>query len=805
MHSQIQRLQRTVSLIVLLLLGACGSTGPTAPEPLRLGPLQASPRKGERIWLGATLWGNRLQDWRFCEGRIECVTPTESRGGWLPMRTAHELAQRLDGRRGGFRVSVGIDRLTPAASGAADAVGGLLIGAGGPEMDPRAAALVHQWRGPGAGILVGLDAGGRLHIEDWNLEEDVDAVVAGSQSQELPDTFRLTVTAEALTPARLRLVAWVTDPARDVVLATAAREFPAQRLVGNVALVSHPGTRSDDLVAARFGFRHLRIRGEGSQHDPEAGLGPIVGTQYTLSRRVLKLTAQLMPMGSEDPQAVYLEVWRDGHWKPLAEEDLVVPGWTVTFRVADWDADEAVPYRVRYALPSGDALGSTLTYTWPGLIRRDPKHKDELVLAVLNCNHNNSHAIGGGWGLGQAPDRTAPNDWIRGMWFPHTDITRAVADRAPDLLFFAGDQVYEGKSPSFADRATIELDYLYKWNLFLWAFRDLTAVTPTVTIPDDHDIYQGNLWGAGGRAAERDNEGGYVHPAAFVRLVERTQTSHLPDPFDPTPVEQGIGVYYSHLVWGGVSFAILEDRKFKSGCRGVLPSEITANRPDHVIDPDWDPGIADLAGLELLGGRQEDFLATWASDWKGARMKAVLSQSPFACLSTHHGANLTRYEADLDANGWPQSGRRRALRRIRSAKAVHITGDQHLAIVAQHGLDQFGDGPWSFTGPAIANFYPRAWAPSQRGAYRALPPDQCTGNFLDGFGNRVSVAAVANPGSSHRPEGPSDLFDRMPGFGCAVFHKGSRQVTFECWPRGVLPSAPDAWQYPGWPVTVDPR
>ena len=57
-----------------------------------------------------------------------------------------------------------------------------------------------------------------------------------------------------------------------------------------------------------------------------------------------------------------------------------------------------------------------------------------------------------------------------------------------------------------------------------------------------------------------------MHPADFVKMVERTQTSHLPDPFDPTPVGQGIGVYYSHLVWGRVSIAILEDRKFKSGC-----------------------------------------------------------------------------------------------------------------------------------------------------------------------------------------------------------------------------------------------
>ena len=35
-------------------------------------------------------------------------------------------------------------------------------------------------------------------------------------------------------------------------------------------------------------------------------------------------------------------------------------------------------------------------------------------------------------------------------------------------------------------------------------------------------------------------------------MVERTQTAHLPDPVDPTPVDQGIGVYFTELVWGRV-------------------------------------------------------------------------------------------------------------------------------------------------------------------------------------------------------------------------------------------------------------
>ena len=73
--------------------------------------------------------------------------------------------------------------------------------------------------------------------------------------------------------------------------------------------------------------------------------------------------------------------------------------------------------------------------------------------------------------------------------------------------------------------------------------RDLARDVPTVCIPDDHDVYHGNLWGAGGRKAEKrdgmtaQDSGGYKMPPRFVNAVHRTQTAHLPDPVDPAPGE----------------------------------------------------------------------------------------------------------------------------------------------------------------------------------------------------------------------------------------------------------------------------
>jgi hypothetical protein len=60
-----------------------------------------------------------------------------------------------------------------------------------------------------------------------------------------------------------------------------------------------------------------------------------------------------------------------------------------------------------------------------------------------------------------------------------------------------------------------------------------------------YDVFQGNLWGEAGKATATQEAGGYTKPPAFVRMVERTQTSRLPDPHDRTPVLQNIGVDYS--------------------------------------------------------------------------------------------------------------------------------------------------------------------------------------------------------------------------------------------------------------------
>ena len=130
------------------------------------------------------------------------------------------------------------------------------------------------------------------------------------------------------------------------------------------------------------------------------------------------------------------------------------------------------------------------------------------------------------------------------------------------------------------------------------------------------------------------------------------------------------------------------------------------------------------------------------------RAKCGLSQTAF-CGAVHlHGRPNNRLLADLDCDGWPQSGRNAALRIIKAAKAIQRCGDQHLAAVVKHGIDRHGEGPWSFTSPALVNtIYGRWWLPQDEQPGPNLVPKSplpWTGDYEDGLGNKISMVAYAN-------------------------------------------------------------
>jgi alkaline phosphatase D len=712
----------------------------------------------------------------------------------------------------------------------------LLLGTGRLGEDWRRRALIHSRPAADGGVAIGLGGDGTLAIRDFQtnvragswavtgpLAEGEFSVLASNRPERMrPRSLRaeLVLTVQVRVRDGVADVLSVVREAGDDEEIRLRQDLPAEWLEGGIGLISHLGARES---SGGFAFAGLELWGSKGRVEDSRHFGPVLGTLYTVDDGVLKLTAQMPPLGEGDVQLGVLQVMRGGEWRDAAAAVIDRDSYTLRFRVRGWDAKESVPYRVRYRLRSGVSEYRDCEYA--GTIRYADPDQDELVLAAFSCV---KHYTGG---LQWNADR---------IWFPHEDVVERVLEHDPDLLFFAGDQIYEGDITGAQRKPEqlARLDYLDKWYRWVWSFGELTRHRPSVVIPDDHDVYHGNLWGAGGRKARRQDDGGYTMPARFVRMVERTQTSHLPDPFDPAPVQQGIGVYYTSLDWGGVSFAVIEDRKFKDSATPTVPKGKFVNGWSQAegFDPAKD---ADVPGAVLLGERQHRFLEHWAQDWKrGVMMKAVLSQTIFHNLATlpadgKNGSASVRQPytkpgeypkgwkmaADTDSNGWPQSARNEALSIIRRAFAVHIAGDQHLPSLSRYGVNGWDNAGWAFCVPAVGNTWPRRfWPPESAkvsieevlGLSGSIYDDglddpwadlRWRGYYRDGFGNPMFVQAVANPMKSGKQ--PEALHDRMPGYGIVRFDKRALKLRFECWPRWARKADGDAAQYPGWPYEVD--
>jgi hypothetical protein len=318
-------------------------------------------------------------------------------------------------------------------------------------------------------------------------------------------------------------------------------------------------------------------------------------------------------------------------------------------------------------------------------------------------------------------------------------------------------------------------------------------------------MFQGNIWGQAGRRLPKHEgsgfgfeQGGFLMPVDWVNAVQRTQAGHLPDPVDPEPCEGGIEVYFTELRYGGASFTILEDRKFKTGPGSILTAEQRALGSAN-------PAVVDVDGAELLGARQEAFLRRWVKDSDDADFRIVCSQTIFCKATTHAGPDLKRSVIDLDCGAWPQKGRRRALAILQAAPdLVMLHGDQHLGALVRHGLDEWEDAALAFMVPGTSNGFPRAWRPES---------EKVTGRFVDGLGNRMTILGVANPErGSNTKEGQAGLnaeevaHIKGSGHGVVIFDREGRKATFEMWRHAIDAAQPkDGDQFDGFPMTVELR
>ncbi len=750
------------------VISSCQSTSQISSPALSDSKFSTQWEKAnDRIFVGGEMWANPMEDWLIKDGAATTRTSGAARNIQL---ITHQLTNPL----GGFEMSTTLKRLT---SGASDGGAGFRVGVRSDINDYRANAFATN------GIIAGL-AGQTLSIDQASTKLSVTSSPTAPIQLTLKSTPRgkqttLTLTAKALNGD---------------ILGEVSHEVLSEDLLGNVALVHNfaIGKKNSDV---RYAFANWTAHGPAFSVNQERAFGPILWSMYAISDSrkddgtVFKMNVLTAPMGEKDNKDIELQIKRDGKWESMGTAPLDTDAWTAVFRIANWDSSKEYPYRAIYQMKNND--GTQTPHEWTGIIQAEPKGRP-LRLAALTCQKD--------------------------YGFPYEPVAKNVAALKPDLVFFSGDQIYENHGGFGLIREPADLailNYLRKYYQHGWAFRDVMRNAPTLCIPDDHDVFQGNYWGEGGADMQGDKSdpmasserGGYIEPVKMVNAVHRSTTAHHPDFFDPTPAKRNMSVYYGDMVYGDVGFAILGDRQFKSGPEHVNTGE---GRADHVPDDSFDTSTLDVEGLELLGERQEHFLTVWRDDWRGHSVKVLLSQTLFANTATHHGPDndgLGMYlKGDLDSGGWPQTARNRAIDIIRPTRCLHVNGDQHLTSLVQYGVKEHRDSTWSFCTPAISAGYPRFWRPEEVGYPHTDRPAHGlpnTGKYKDGFGNLVYVYAVGYPEAESMKNRYQVAHQKGSGFGLITINQKDKSFAIDSYKFLIdINDPPEKSQFEGWPVTI---
>ena len=731
----------------------------------------------DRTWLGGEYWANPMEDWHIVNGEAQCKSDDGQ-------RSVHSLTHRINVIDQAFTMAVTIRKIKGNSEfGSA----GFRLGVNSDINEYRSSCFVQR----------GLDVG----IVNNQLS------IAGKTSplsEKITDqAVILSLSAEPQVGAVLiTLVATLAGSGKAV--GKLSHLVPGQDIIGNVAVVSNFTLRSGQKVNTTTGnlyevevqkgnlysFSQWSLEGDAFDVIPERKFGPLLWTMYSLNNSrsdegyVMKLSAFTGPMGKDDSQHVDLQIKQAGSWQSIGKSKLDPDAWLAQFRIANWNPESDTPYRVVYIEKHND--GSETPDIYSGVIKAEPKGK-KLRLVALTCQNDYS--------------------------FPYAPVADNVVKVSPDLVYFSGDQIYESHGGFGIVREPFDKsmhNYLRKFYQFGWAFREAMRNQPTLCLPDDHDVLQGNLWGEEG---ERKKDyagdpggtytGGYIHPVRFVNAVHKTCVGHHPDPYDPTPNRSGISVYYSNMVYGNVSFAILADRQWKTGPEqaGVVVGGTGLEESPTSFNPNLNGD-----NPQILGVRQEEFLEKWGQDWQGHELKVILSQTVFAGLGTHQPTKQRYLKYDFDSDGWPAPARNRAVAAMRASKALHVCGDTHLVSLAQYGLHQQRDSNWSFCTPAISAGWPRWWLPDQVGIPHRNRPSHGlpqTGEFKDAFGNLIYVYAIGVPDEGLSGNRYVKAHEKGSGFGLITMDTEKKSYTINAYRYLVNLDDNNAQnQFDGFPVTI---
>jgi len=686
-----------------------------------------------RRWLGSGFWGNRLQDWQIRDGKL-IYTSKELK----MMKTVHSLSWQTGKALKPFYMKTSVS--LPA--GAKDGFAGFMFGAGQGRLDWRGASIISGTPGTGGGLLATIDLDGKnaLHIRNNNDTGPVHFAKPFSDEKHVKNTslktsgrdIALVVNALPQTNGTysVRLSCWNSNGSK-LLGAVEKNGVPSEDLIGNVSLIAYGGK-----VGTEVAFTDWSVGGERFEYSKLQKFNPIAGTLYSLSNTKLKVGVQLFPLSLHQqpmPKSLTVSIQKKGWlgWSTLSQKNVTTDDYHTLFEIKDWDGSKPAQLRATFKDLDGE------NYVHPFTVQAEPKPGEQVDIGTFSCMGTN--------GLyAQMPNiEPKPGDVPIGkwtpcnVWFPYGDAVKSAMNQNADIFFFTGDQIYENR-PSLPDSGpNPQEDYLYKFLLWHWAFRDITSNHPTILQTDDHDVYHGDLFGEDKLGnTESDQHGGYHRSGEFVNMVQKTMTAQNPDAIEPTPSKRtGLNNYYTTFDYGDMSFFVLEDRKFKKGAKSTDDSY-----PET-----------------YLGEIQLNHLRNWCETPKPGKRKCVVSQTIYSAMSM---SGEGKFPYDWDCNALYVKERNEIVKMIADGGAVILSGDQHLCSFSRLGYTAMGNekrsiddkeysnGPYQFTAPPAGNVFWRWFWPAP--GVREVAPDSAefpsyVGGFRDFFGNPFTMLAVANP------------------------------------------------------------
>ena len=409
-----------------------------------------------------------MEDWRVVDGAAECQTS----GG---NRNLHLVTHQITNVKGSFTSSVDVQQVDVKKH---DGGVGFLIGVSSDLNEYRSNSFANG--GIRAGIIDGQLALVRKRSPvKIDLKKGAKLTISGRPNG---SQYQLTIAATDLNGQKLGELS--TNVAADLVQ-------------GNIALVNNFDPKLKKGQGARYRFNDWSVAGDAFTVTPEHQFGPILWSMYSLSDSrgddgfVMKISALTGPLGKEDNQTVELQIKAAGAWKSMGTAELDTDAWTATFRFPNWDEKTEFPYRMVYREKHVD--GGETEHKWTGTIKANPSGRP-LRIGALTCQNH--------------------------YGFPYEPVANNIVKLDPDLIYFSGDQLYESHGGYGLIREPAEpaiLNYLRKYYMFGWAFRDAMRDRPTICIADDHDVFQGNIWGEGGKAMDVDAGGSF-----FQRRIQGT-------------------------------------------------------------------------------------------------------------------------------------------------------------------------------------------------------------------------------------------------------------------------------------------